>query len=46
MGGVRDSSSAGESLTCASILEAYNSFERGCEGLAVSKNHYLLLYIT
>ena len=45
-GGVRDSSSAGQSLTFVSILEACISFEGGCEGVAVSKNHYLLLYIS
>ena len=44
-GRVRDSSSAGQSLTFVSILEAYISFEGGCEGVAVSKN-YLLLYIS
>ena len=45
VGGVRDSSSAGQRLTYVSILEAYISFEGGLEGLAVNKNHYLLLYI-
>ena len=44
--GVRDSSSAGQGLTYVSILEAYISFEGGCKGLSVSKNHYLLLYIS
>ena len=43
VGGVRDSSSAGQSLTYVSILEAYISFKGECNGLAVSKNHYLLL---
>ena len=45
-GEVMDSSSAGQSLTYVSILEAYIILLRGgCKGLAVSKNHYLLLYI-
>ena len=44
--GVRHSSSAGQSLIYVSILEAYISFEGWCEGLAVSKNYYLLLYIS
>ena len=42
VGGVRDLSSAGQSLTCISILEAYISFEGGCTVLAVSKNHYCI----
>ena len=46
VGGVRDSSSAGQSLTYVSILEAQIRFEGGCEGLPVSKNHYLLLYLS
>ena len=46
MGGVRDSSSTGQSLTYVSILEAYISFEGGWKGLGVSKNDYLLLYIS
>ena len=46
MDGVRDPSSAGQSLTYVPILEAYSSFEGGCKGLVVSKNHYLLLYIS
>ena len=36
LGGVRDSLSAGQSLTYVSILEAYISFQGGCKGLAVS----------
>ena len=46
VGGVMDSSSAGHSLIYVSILEAYIGLEGGCKGLAVSKNHYLLLYIS
>ena len=46
VGGVMDSSSAGQGLTYVSILEAYISFEGGYKGLAVSKNHFLLLYIS
>ena len=46
VGGVRDRSSAGQSLTYVSILEAYISFEGECKGLPVIKNHYLLLYIS
>ena len=42
VGGVRDLSSAGQSLTCISILEAYISFEGGCTVLAVSRNHYCI----
>ena len=45
-GGVRDSSSAGQRLTYVSILEAYITLEGGLEGLAVSKNNYLLMYIS
>ena len=41
MGQVRDSSSAGQSFTFVSILESYIiSFEGGCKGLAVNKNHF------
>ena len=46
VGWVRDSSCAGQSPSYVSILEAYISFEGGCKGLAVNKNHYLLLYIS
>ena len=38
--GVRNSSSAGQSLSYISILEAYISFEGGRECLAVNQNHY------
>ena len=34
---VRDSSSTVPSMTYVSILEAYNSFDGGCEGLGISK---------
>ena len=46
VGGVGDSSSAGQSLTYVSIFGTYISFEGGRKGLAVSKNHDLLLYIS
>ena len=39
VGGVRDSSSSGQSLTYVSILEAYDYFEGGCKGLAVSRSY-------
>ena len=45
MGGVMDSSSPDQGLTYVCIIEAYISFEEGCNGVAVNKNHYLILYI-
>ena len=46
MGGVRGSSSAGQSMTYVSILDAYISFEWGCEGLGVSKKLlFIIVYI-
>ena len=43
VGGVRDSSSSGQSLTYISILEASINFEGGCKGLAVIRRYNLLL---
>ena len=43
MGEVRDSSSAGQSMTYVFILEAYNSLEGMLEGLGVSKESLLTI---
>ena len=45
MGRVRDSSSAGHSMTYVSISEAYNSFVGGWESLNVSKKSFIIVYI-
>ena len=45
MGRVRNSSSAGQSMTYVSILEAYNSFVGGWESLDVSKKSFIIVYI-
>ena len=33
-------------LNVSGVRDSYISFEGGCKGLAVNKNHYLLLYIS
>ena len=43
VGEVRDSSSAGQSMTYVFILEAYNSLEGMLEGLGVSKESLLTI---